>query len=160
MCCGLFCFQADLTNCSNFQRNCVGVWHLKEWGEKKNVMEKVEFFSRIWKDIFLPPSPKESVSGALLGWCLLTGGRRLLCAQSQYCRREESADGGARFAWLGSPVGEEGSDQLSLHQEMLQGTIGNICKDIMGHERFKAGKHRACYRLVIYPGGRQVLYSL
>lgn len=56
MCCGLFCFQTDLTNCSNFQRNCVGVWHLKErgWGgEERGGGSRI--FLQIWKDIFRPP---------------------------------------------------------------------------------------------------------
>lgn len=63
MCCGLFCFQTDLTNCSNFQRNCVRVWHLKEWGKKRTWGRK----TNLKRCFSAPSSPKESVSGALLG---------------------------------------------------------------------------------------------
>lgn len=128
-------------------------------GKKERDGESRIFLTNL-KRYFSAPLPERECVWGTAGLVFAHRGQEIALCVSQYCRREESADGGARSAWLGSPVGEEGSDQLSLHREMLQGTIGNICKDIMGHERFKAGKHRVCYRLVIYPGGRQVLYSL
>lgn len=112
--------------------------------------------SRIFANMFfLPPSPCR-VSGALLGWRLLPAGRRLIAP----CVSRSRWGGWSQVCLAGQPGGRGLLRRAALPARRDAATaIGNVCKHFMGHGRFKAGKHRACYRPVICPGARQALYS-